>query len=133
MKAQRRKRGLLLREAALLLGVCEETVVNWERGETAPRHREGPAICEFLGFLPVKTDTFQEKLYALRFLHGWSMKDAAREAGVSEWGWTIWEAGGKPMPKKLALLQALLDRSLTPFLPKAPQPVATGVQVEALG
>jgi DNA-binding XRE family transcriptional regulator len=45
--------GLLQHEVAAQLGVDKFTVLNWERGKTAPDVRYYPAIITFLGYNPL--------------------------------------------------------------------------------
>lgn len=108
IRLERTKRRLLQREAGELLGVGPETVLHWEHGQTEPLAKDGPAIVKFLGYLPLPTTTLAEKMRAVRFLNGWTMAEAAREAGVSPDGWTVWEGGGTPMPGKMRVLENLI-------------------------
>lgn len=90
LKEERLRRGLLQRQVAELVGVTEDTVLNWERGHNQPRPKDGPGIVRFLGFLPLPTLTVAERLYAIRFANGWTQAQAAHVAGVSE---DLWQAG----------------------------------------
>lgn len=108
IKSARRKRRLFQTQVAAEIGVSLATVINWETRATEPTPRDGPGICAFLGSVPLPTTTLGQKLYALRFLHGWTQEEAARAAGVSEDGWQTWEAGAIPTKRKLAKLLPLL-------------------------
>lgn len=103
-------RGLLQREVAALLSVSPWTVLNWETAATTPQTNDGPAIVRFLGFLPLLTKTLAEKLYAVRFVNGWTQAQAGQAAGVSEDGWSVWEAGAAPTKRVLDRLRPMLAR-----------------------
>ncbi len=47
--AERRRRGLVLKQAARQIGVDEGTLGRWERGEWKPTGLTAPAICAWLG------------------------------------------------------------------------------------
>lgn len=86
--------GLLQREVAGRLGVDKFTLLNWERGKTAPDVRYYPAIIAFLGYNPLpRGETFQEKLKAARQARGLSWKRLAEELGVRESTVRDWEYG----------------------------------------
>ncbi len=93
VRAVRLKRGLLQRELAIRLAVTESTVVHWERGATVPQPKDGPVIVSFLGYLPLPTVTLAERLYAVRFVQGWTQAEAARQAGFGEDAWRDAEGG----------------------------------------
>lgn len=48
IKARRLALGLRQRDVARLLGVCEKTLINWEKARKAPQIRAYPAIARFL-------------------------------------------------------------------------------------
>ncbi len=47
--AERRRRGLVIKQAAQQLGVDEGTLGSWERGEWKPTGRTAPALSEWIG------------------------------------------------------------------------------------
>jgi site-specific DNA recombinase len=108
LREMRLRRGLLQREVARLIGVTEDTIHNWETGQTTPLPKDGPAIVRFLGFQPFPIETLAEQLYAVRFVNGWTQEEAAIEAGVSEDGWQAWEGGCMPSPGKMRRLAGLV-------------------------
>jgi len=69
---------------ALLVGVDETTVYNWERGYTRPPLRHMPTILEFLGYDPARGEprTLGEKLLKYRQDRGMTQKELAREIGI---------------------------------------------------
>ena len=104
LRVGRQALGLRQKEAAALLGVGPETILHWEKGQTAPPDRAWPAILAFLGYDPhPKPRTLPERLRALRRSNGWSIKQAARASGVDERTWAGWECG-----RKVALCHARL-------------------------
>jgi DNA-binding XRE family transcriptional regulator len=49
LTAERRRRGLAIDKAAILIGVDEGTLRRWERGEWKPTKRTTPVLDAFLG------------------------------------------------------------------------------------
>ena len=90
IKKRRIDLGLLQRQVAKQLGVDKWTVLNWERGKTAPDVRYYPGIITFLGYNPLPTprDTFPEQLKAAR--QAWKL--LADREGVERRYWAN-EAG----------------------------------------
>ncbi len=105
-------RGLLQREVAEALSVSPWTVMHWESGETTPQPQDGAAIVKFLGYVPLPTTTLTERLYAVRFVNGWTQEQAAEAAGLNEDSWSAYEAGRTPMPRKLLQLLAVIERTM---------------------
>jgi len=87
--------GLLQADVAQLFGVDKASVLNWERGKTAPEVRYYPAIIAFLRYnpLPPAGDAFGERLKAARRERGLSWKRLAKELGVWETTVRDWENG----------------------------------------
>jgi transcriptional regulator with XRE-family HTH domain len=50
LRRQRILRGLRQREVANEIGVCPETVANWEKGKTRPPVGHLPALINLLGY-----------------------------------------------------------------------------------
>lgn len=107
----RRSRGLTQDAVAEAMGVCADTVVNWETGKTAaPPIGTWPAILQFLGYDPFPEPvTLAERLCAKRRIMGWSIKKAARQLGVDEETWGGWEMGAVPWDRNRPILEAFLD------------------------
>ena len=103
-----------LKEVAILIGVVSETVANWETGATVPQPKDGPGIVSFLGLLPLPTETLAQRLYAVRFMSGWTQEQAADACGVSEDGWQVWERGETPSKQTLAVLDHFVIELLSP-------------------
>ena len=110
-----RKRRLELRltqkQAAERLGVKPWTVLNWEKDHTEPPIESIPAILQFLGYEPFpESKTLPERMLARRRAIGWSIKEAARQLGVDEGTWGVWERGATaPKGQHLMLLNALIS------------------------
>lgn len=98
--------GILQKDVARLIGVTALTVKNWELGQTEPEIRYGPAIIDFLGYLPISAKrNLPERLAAYRWIHGYSQEKAAAYLGVDETTWRKWEAGlSRPSSASMALL-----------------------------
>jgi DNA-binding XRE family transcriptional regulator len=76
------------------LGVCLETVINWEKGRTEPPTTSAPALIAFLGYNPYPPPTtLPERLLALRRTRGWTLTQAADALGLDEGTWGQWERG----------------------------------------
>lgn len=56
---------MLQRQTAIIIGVSEATIYNWERG-VEPELRHMPAIIKFLGFNPLPSPRPDEPLEQLR-------------------------------------------------------------------
>jgi len=100
IKQARTKRGLTQEQAARSIGVDKYTVLNWEKGKTAPSPQDYPGIIRFLGCIPLpQPATLAERLYYVRCINGWSLKEAGRAAGIHEETWGYWERG-ENLPQK---------------------------------
>ena len=110
LRARRRALGLLQKEAAVQLGVCQETVIHWEKGQTQPEIGLWPAVIRFLGYDPAPPPTtFAARLLAARRRLGLPRKEAALRLGVDDGTLGRWERGqGKPNPR----LRARAERRL---------------------
>jgi len=96
IKRKRTQKGLTQAQAASLMGVDAFTVLNWEKGKTEPPIQTIPAILQFLGYDPFpKPKTFSERMFALRRVKGWTIKEAAEQLSVDEGTWSAWERTGK--------------------------------------
>jgi transcriptional regulator with XRE-family HTH domain len=86
--------GLFQREVAARLGVNIWTYLLWEQDRTIPVVRYYPAIFQFLGYDPFPAPlTLPERIAAKRRQLGWSIKTAAKFAGVDEGTFGRWESG----------------------------------------
>jgi len=91
----RLRRKLSQKEAALILGVDADSVLNWEKGRTTPPVTLMPAILRFLGYDPFPEPvTVSERMLAKRRAMGWTIKEAAERLGVDESTWGQWERTG---------------------------------------
>ncbi len=94
VRRKRLKMGLMQKEVATPLGVNPRTILNWEKGHTAPPMVSIPAIVQFLGYDPfLKSKTLSQHLLAKRREMGWSITEAARVLGVDPTTWRNWECG----------------------------------------
>lgn len=84
LRRARLLRGLLQKEVAEALRVSPFTVMNWEANETEPGPRDGPKIVAWLGYLPLPAESLPERLYAARFVNGWTQRQLAEALGVGE-------------------------------------------------
>ncbi len=92
LKKRRCELGLLQKEVAFRLGVDDDTILNWEHGNTQPPVRFLPRIIRFLGYDPYPAaKLLAEKLVAKRRQLGLSRKQLAKRLGVDEGTLAHWE------------------------------------------
>jgi transcriptional regulator with XRE-family HTH domain len=79
---KRRRQLLFQREAAEMMGVSTDTVVNWEKGKTERVAAQFRPEVEFLGYDPTPTSTnLAERLEAERRALGITFEQAAKYLG----------------------------------------------------
>ena len=94
IRKKRLKLGLFQREVAQQFGVSPWTIMNWEKGYTELPVSAVSATLEFLGYDPYpEPKTLPERLLAKRRVLGWSIREAAKYAGVDPGTWGRWECG----------------------------------------
>lgn len=95
VKARRLSLSLRQVEVAELLGVCEETIVHWERNQTTTIPPEClPRVIAFLGYNPIPLgESLAAHLKHWRMSRGLSQKKAARVIGVDPGTLSGWERG----------------------------------------
>ena len=104
---------LLQREVALILGVEEATIWNWENNYSSPKLHYIPGIIKFLGYVPFNTHakTFGERIVNKRRLLGITQKEMANRLGVDPSTLARWERNeSRPMKKYLEKLAAYFTR-----------------------
>ena len=116
LKKRRLILGLRQEDVALQLGVGPESVLHWEKGQTAPPISVIPRIIAFLGYEPYPApETLSERMLAFRRRRGWSIEQAARDLGVDPGTWARWERQGEvPWKVYRDLLGERLARHLQP-------------------
>ena len=84
MQRRRLGLGLLQKEVARKIGVCENTVCNWENNQTEPSLRLIPRIIKFLGYVPShkQPETFGDRLINARQMLGTSQEELAQKIDV---------------------------------------------------
>lgn len=110
LKHRRIELGLRQKDAAPMLGVCENTLVNWEREQCTPAAVFFPAIINFLGYEPwSKPETLSERLRGERLRRGLSAKSAAKRLRVDEGTYGHWERGTRvPGPQSQSVCDSFL-------------------------
>ena len=94
LRRRRLELELTQKQAAARLGVSSWTILNWEKGHTEPPVGSIPAITYWLGYDPFRESrTLQDRMLAKRRVMGWSIREAARQLGVDEGTWAVWESG----------------------------------------
>lgn len=77
--------GLWQRTLAERLGVREETLATWERGQARPLPRHYGAVVRFLGYDPeTAEDTLASRLRAVRRRLGLTQEQLAARVGLDE-------------------------------------------------
>lgn len=94
LRRARKIRGLRQIDAAVMMGVDEHTVIDWEKERKQPTVRQYPAIIAFLGYEPwPEPQTLGGILIAERRRLGMSSAEAAVEIGVDQGTYLRWEKG----------------------------------------
>ncbi|PIU56435.1 MAG: transcriptional regulator [Chloroflexi bacterium CG07_land_8_20_14_0_80_45_17] len=102
---------LLQREVALILGVEEATIWNWEKNRTSPPVRYLPRIIKFLGYSPFENSpqTLGQRVLNYRRLYGITQKELAHRLGIDPTTLARWERDkGRPMKRQMEKLVAFL-------------------------
>jgi DNA-binding XRE family transcriptional regulator len=110
LKNRRIELGLLQKDVANMIGICEGSITLWENNRNEPSIIYYPKIIIFLGYVPFEVDTStlggQIKLY--RYLHGLSQEELARKLEVNESTIFHYENNKhKPSPKTFKKLKSL--------------------------
>jgi len=95
LRKARLDKGLLQKEVAELIGVTEESIVNWEWGHSYPLIKWMPSIINFIGYDPDRRedDSLASTLLNYRRQHGLKRKLLADKIGVDETTVLWWERG----------------------------------------
>ena len=95
--------GLWQRTLAKKLGVREETLATWERGQAKPLPRHYGAIVRFLGYDPAPAgDAPGDCLRALRRRLGLTRREVATRLGLDEGTLADFEVGRRRVSHKVA-------------------------------
>ena len=110
LKNRRIELGLLQKDVANVIGVCEDSITLWENNRNEPSIIYYPKIIQFLGYVPFDIDIStlggQIKLY--RYIHGLSQEELALKLNVNESTVFHYEKNKhKPSPKTLKKLKSL--------------------------
>jgi DNA-binding XRE family transcriptional regulator len=86
-------------QVALILGVTESTVTNWEKHRTNPTLHLFPKIIEFLGYdpMPTETKTLGDMLLRYRKSRGVTQKELAMKIEIDLDSYLTWGYIGKPL------------------------------------
>jgi len=102
LKNKRLELGLLQKDVARILDVCEDSISYWENNRNGSQVVHYPKIIEFLGYIPFDVDAStlggQIKLY--RYLHGLSRKEFGALIPVDASTILAWETGRHVPPKR---------------------------------
>lgn len=89
-----------------MIGCDETTIINWEKGRTAPQIK----VVEFLGYNPFSESTnLAERLVNCRKARGMRQKDFARQLGIDPSTLARFERGeGYPTGKYLSAIETVV-------------------------
>ena len=103
--------GLLQTEVAQIIGVCEDTIRNWENNRTNPALHFISQIIQFLSYAPWEScKTLGGQLLTNRRALGISQENLAKTIGVDPSTLGRWGRGEKELSPKM---QEVLNRFLT--------------------
>ncbi len=93
LRKKRLELKLLQKDVAMILGVDEATVYNWENNRSHPNLYCIPGIVEFLGYVPFKEEpkTLGERIVHYRRLAGITQKELAHRLSVDQSTLARWE------------------------------------------
>jgi transcriptional regulator with XRE-family HTH domain len=114
VRNRRLELGLLQKDVAEIMGVCEDTITVWENGGASPQVNLYPKVTKFLEYFPfeVDTSTLGGKIKMYRFLNGICQEQLAMKLGVNESTVFHYENDKhKPFPKILNKLLNMLNAS----------------------
>ncbi len=113
LKKRRHELGLYQKDAAVLLGVKQGTLIGWEKGRKDPAIQFWPRVIKFLGYDPLcEPETFGGRLLAARRRLGVTQEEAAKLASVDEGSFRLWELGTrKPSPASLTKIEEFIAMS----------------------
>ncbi|MCZ6704988.1 MAG: helix-turn-helix transcriptional regulator [Bacteroidetes bacterium] len=111
IRARRLERGLFQKDVAQLVGVCTETVTNWEKNRSSPDLRVLPKVLEYLGYDPRMADeSIGGRLVRSRQARGLSQRGVAHILGVDPSTLSKWELGTRePQGRYLQRVRLFLD------------------------
>jgi DNA-binding transcriptional regulator YiaG len=111
LKRKRYDQRLLQCEVAIIFGVSEDTVRNWETGNSFPQLKYYPKIITFLGFNPFLNDQnlsegleFKDYIFRFRRVQGINCEEFGMMLGVDPTTIWSWEKGHSKPSKKAQML-----------------------------
>lgn len=86
LKNRRIELGLLQKDVAEILGVCEDSITCWENNRNEPSINYYRKVIHFLGYVPFDIDhsTLGGQMKLFRHLHGLSQKQLAIKLQVNK-------------------------------------------------
>ena len=94
IRAARLDRGFFQKDVAKLVGVCTDTVTNWEKNRSNPDLRALTGVLEFLGYDPRPSDqSVARQLTLTRQARGLSQRTLAQFLSIDPSTLSKWELG----------------------------------------
>lgn len=86
LKNKRLQSGLLQKDLANIIGVCEDSITFWETNKSQPSINYYPSIIKFLAYIPFEVDdsTLGGKIKLYRFLNGLTQAQLAVKLNINE-------------------------------------------------
>ena len=115
LKKARLDRGIQQKDAAREIGCDPASLLNWEKGRSAPDVRFWPAILRFLGYDPrPEPETLGGRLRAAREAEGLSEEALARRLGLDPGTLAAWERDQvrRPYPRIRRVFERYLARTV---------------------
>ena len=103
------------KEVAVIIGVDEVSIYNWEKNRTIPHVRYIPKIIQFLGNVPtnLQPESFREKILYYRKLRGLNLENLAKYLGIDPGTLANWEKGKRqPSPRSLEKLNVFFNEKM---------------------
>jgi transcriptional regulator with XRE-family HTH domain len=116
IKKKRIDSGLLQKDVANVLNVCQNSIISWELGKTVPALKFIPRIIDFLGYLPFSERdgiSLGEQLTIYRQIHGISQVEIAKQLQVNPDTLRRWKHGiSSPSKSNHLALSLVLEKPL---------------------
>ena len=114
---------LLQKDVAVIFGVTEDCITNWENNLFEPETRYLPGIIQFLGYIPftMNLENFNERLHYCRLTLGFTHKQMGQLLKVNGSTIGVWEQN-KHLPR--AKTYSMISLKLSILLQELKQKVS---------
>lgn len=115
IRNRRLELGLLQKDVAEIMGVCEDTITFWENGRAIPQLNLYPKVTKFLGYFPfeIDTSTLGGKITKYRYEYGFGNAKLAKALGANERTVVNWEQNKRlPFARQMKKVLSVISDSL---------------------